>query len=70
MIMINDVLNSDGYHAKMVLQVHDELVFDVPPRELDQVRQIIRVGMRDALDLGCVPVVVQIGDGKDWLEAH
>ncbi len=56
--------------ARMILQVHDELVFELPPAELEQVRGIVVRGMRDALDLGRVPVVVEVGTGSDWLQAH
>ena len=54
----------------MILQVHDELVFEVPHGELEQVQELVVRGMRDALPLGRVPVVVEVGTGHDWLEAH
>jgi DNA polymerase-1 len=55
--------------GKMVLQVHDELVFDVPKSELETVRDIVRQKMETALILS-VPLVVDISVGSNWLEAH
>jgi len=57
-----------GMKSRMVLQVHDELVFDVHKSELDKVREIVRDSMEKAVKLK-VPVVVDIGDGPNWLEA-
>ncbi|MEA2031692.1 MAG: DNA polymerase I [candidate division Zixibacteria bacterium] len=54
--------------SRMLLQVHDELVFDVHKDELDEIRNIIKVGMEKAVKLK-VPVIVDIGVGKNWLEA-
>jgi DNA polymerase-1 len=54
----------------MILQVHDELVFELPRDELQQVTELVTSAMRDALDLGRVPVIVEVGVGADWLEAH
>ena len=53
----------------MLLQVHDELVFEIPEKEKEKVQSIIRETMEDALPLS-VPVEVDIGIGKNWLEAH
>jgi DNA polymerase-1 len=57
------------YQSKMILQVHDELIFDVPLKELDEVKQIVRFEMENALSLQ-VPLIVDIGTGNNWLEAH
>ena len=70
MLDIDRELHGNRLAARMILQVHDELVFEVPPGELEQVRGIVVRGMRDALPLGRVPVVVEVGTGADWLEAH
>ncbi len=53
----------------MVLQVHDELVFDVPRAELDEVRALVKHEMENAVDLQ-VPLDVEVGVGANWREAH
>ena len=67
---IHDRLRNEGWAAEMLLQVHDELVFELPPDELDEVRTLVEEEMRDALPLDDVPVVVDIDTGENWLEAH
>ena len=57
-----------GMKSQMVLQVHDELVFDVHRSELEKVRKIVIDGMENAVKLR-VPVVVDVGVGENWLEA-
>jgi DNA polymerase-1 len=51
----------------MLLQVHDELVFEVIPSELDQVQKLVKHEMEHAAELS-VPLVVDLGVGKNWLE--
>ena len=70
MLDIDRELRGNRLAARMILQVHDELVFEVPHGELEQVQELVVRGMRDALPLGRVPVVVEVGTGPDWLEAH
>ena len=70
MLDIDRELRGSRLAAQMILQVHDELVFEVPHGELEKVQDIVVRGMRDALPLGRVPVVVEVGTGADWLEAH
>ena len=70
MLDIDRELHGNRLAARMILQVHDELVFEVPHGELEQMRGIVVRGMRDALPLGRVPVVVEVGTGSNWLEAH
>jgi DNA polymerase-1 len=53
----------------MVLQIHDELVFDVPVDEVEKLREIVAREMVGALDFG-VPLEVGIGVGENWLDAH
>ena len=69
MVNIHRRLEEEGLQAKMVLQVHDELVFDVPQVELEKVRDLVRVEMEGAIML-TVPLVVDIGVGNNWREAH
>ncbi len=69
MIRIHDDLKAKNLKTKMLLQVHDELVFDVYKPELEIVKPIIERHMRNALPLD-VPVEVGMGTGANWLEAH
>jgi DNA polymerase-1 len=69
MIDIQADINRVGLRSRMVLQVHDELLFEVAPGELDTIRRIAVQRMEGAVDL-VVPVVVDAGSGADWLEAH
>ncbi len=69
MINIDHRLRAEGLQTRMVLQVHDELVFDVPQAELELIRQLVKLEMENAVPLS-VPVVVDIGVGANWSEAH
>lgn len=69
MINIHEKLQKEGWKSKMLLQVHDELVFDVHVSELDQIQSMIRYEMENAFKIE-VPLVVDMGHGKDWLQAH
>jgi DNA polymerase-1 len=53
----------------MILQVHDELNFDVYKPELETMRKIVKNGMENAVDIG-VPLTVEINDAANWLDAH
>ncbi len=68
--MINLQKNlKENFQTKMLLQVHDELVFDVPKSELERLKPIIKETMENAVKLN-VPLEVEIGVGDNWLEAH
>ena len=69
MIRIHEKLQAEKMKTKMLLQVHDELVFDVLKSELDQVQELVKSEMENAYQLK-VPLVVDLGTGKNWLEAH
>jgi DNA polymerase-1 len=69
MINIHDALQKGNFKTKMLLQVHDELVFDVYKPELETIKPIIEHHMKHALPLN-VPVEVGMGIGENWLEAH
>ncbi len=69
MIRIQDLLYSNKFRTKMILQVHDELVFDVFKTELEEVKQMIIREMENAYTLS-VPLIVDFGTGNNWLEAH
>ena len=55
--------------TKMLLQVHDELVFEVPENEIEQAKVLIKETMENVVQLS-VPLFVEIGIGKNWKEAH
>jgi DNA polymerase-1 len=67
MIRIDATLREKQLQGKMLLQVHDELVFEVPPDELESVRQLVQYEMENAAQLS-VPLVVDLGVGANWLE--
>lgn len=69
MINIYNLLKDNKLKTKMLLQVHDELIFDVPKNELDFVKPLIKKTMEEAYQFA-VPLVVDLGIGKNWLEAH
>jgi DNA polymerase-1 len=69
MIRIFDALNEGNFKSKMLLQVHDELVFDAHKDELDELKELIRDHMENAHELA-VPLKVDMGEGLNWLEAH
>ncbi|TLM65795.1 MAG: DNA polymerase I [Deltaproteobacteria bacterium] len=69
MVDIHRQLAAQKLRARMVLQVHDELVFEVPEGEVESVRALVRDGMEGAVPLS-VPLAVEIGVGNSWREAH
>ena len=69
MIAIYRDIVQRGLRGKMTMQVHDELVFDVPREEVPVFRELVELHMKNALVMS-VPLVVEIGEGRNWLEAH
>jgi DNA polymerase-1 len=69
MIKIHKKLKEGKYQSKMLLQVHDELVFDVYKPELEELKTMIKAEMENAYELS-VPLDVELGVGNNWLEAH
>jgi DNA polymerase-1 len=69
MINIHKKLTSENWKSKMLLQVHDELVFDVHNSELEKIQPMIKFEMENAFKME-VPLEVELGYGKNWLEAH
>ena len=69
MIAIHGRLADEGLRARMILQVHDELVFEVPEAEVDVVSALVTDEMQRALPLD-VPIVVGLGAAPNWLDAH
>ena len=68
MIAIHRRLRNEGRGAKLVLQVHDELLLEVPETEVSQVKNLVREEMCAAYDLD-PPLAVDVGVGEDWNEA-
>jgi len=69
MINIHNLFRKENYKSKMLLQVHDELVFDIHKDELEILKPIIKHEMENAYKLS-IPLTVDLGEGKNWLEAH
>ncbi len=69
MVRIHKRLQEEKLQTKMILQVHDELNFNVPEAELEQVKKLIKTEMEQAITLR-VPLKVDIGVGQNWFEAH
>jgi DNA polymerase-1 len=68
MIQTNEALRRARLSAKMILQVHDELVFEVPEAEVEQTSAVVKAAMERAAQLD-VPLLVEIGVGKNWMDA-
>jgi len=69
MLRIDRRLKEEGLSARMLMQVHDELVLEMPPEEIDRVQTIVHEEMELALPLE-VPIEVHMNTGDHWLDAH
>ena len=69
MVAINNRLKAEGLQTKMIMQVHDELNFNVPENEVDRVKDIVVGEMQNVVHL-TVPLIADCGVGMNWLEAH
>ncbi|MBI1221949.1 MAG: DNA polymerase I [Bacteroidetes bacterium] len=69
MIRVDNAIQKEQLKSKMILQVHDELLFEAHHTELDRLREMVISNMRDAIHLD-VPIEVEVGLGANWLEAH
>ncbi len=69
MINIANEMDQKGLKSRMIMQVHDELVFNIKPEELDSMQELIKRNMENAYK-GRVPLIVSAGIGNNWLEAH
>ena len=69
MINIDRALSEGGFKTKMLLQVHDELLFEVPEEEIEPIKALIKEKMESAVKTK-VPLIVEVGVGNNWLEAH
>ncbi|TAE24279.1 MAG: DNA polymerase I [Candidatus Kapaibacterium sp.] len=70
MIAVHAEMKRLGVRSRMLLQIHDELVFEVEQDEKDALMPLVKRCMEGALELGSVPVVVEMGTGRNWAEAH
>ena len=68
MIRIARVLESQRMQSRMLLQVHDELVFEAPPAERDRLKELVKTEMENVYELS-VPLVVDVGSGINWRDA-
>jgi DNA polymerase-1 len=68
MIRVRDRLRREQLGARMILQVHDELLLEVPEKETDRTREVVRAEMENVYKLA-VPLVVDVGIGRNWMEA-
>jgi len=69
MVALDDALASEGFASRMLLQVHDELVFEAVDSEVEDLTALVRERMEGVLQLR-VPLVVDVGVGENWREAH
>ena len=69
MVRIFAEMERRGLRSRMIMQVHDELIFNIVPSELDEMRELVERGMADAYH-GAVPLIAEAGTGDNWLEAH
>ena len=69
MIQIDEALDARKLQARMLLQVHDELLFEVPEAEVEELKQLVRQLMSGVAELK-VPLKVDVGSGPSWADAH
>jgi len=69
MIRIQKRINDENLPLRMMLQVHDELVFECPKDQVEELSAMVKSEMEGAMELK-VPLVASVGFGKNWLEAH
>ena len=69
MINVARRLDAEGLESRMVLQIHDELLFDSVPDEVERLKQIVTEEMENVIGLS-IPLTVECNHGNNWLEAH
>ena len=69
MINIQNRIDKNNYKSKMLVQVHDELVFEIHKSEMKEMKEIIQNEMENAYDI-TIPLKVDMGTGLNWFEAH
>jgi DNA polymerase-1 len=68
MLRVSEALRREKLKARMILQVHDELVFEVPKKEIEKTGQVVKAAMEEAAKID-VPLVVEVGVGQNWMDA-
>ena len=69
MINIQNKIISENYNAKMILQIHDELIFEVPKNEIENFSKLVKFEMENAMELS-IPLKVEYNFGPSWYDAH
>ena len=69
MIDVDRRLAEEGLQSRMVLQIHDELMFDAVPEELERLERLVTEEMENVISLS-IPLTVECNHGNNWLEAH
>ena len=69
MVRVREMLSSAGFQARLILQVHDELVVECPDAEVEPVSKLIQDAMENVTELS-IPLVAEVSAGKNWFEAH
>ena len=69
MINVDKRIEEEHLQSRMVLQIHDELMFDAIPEEVERLEKIVREEMENVIELS-VPLTVECNHGNNWLEAH
>ena len=69
MIDVQSAMEKQNLKSRMLLQVHDELVFDMHKEEEKVLKNLVKINMEKAVELD-VPIIVDLGIGNNWLEAH
>jgi DNA polymerase-1 len=68
MLRVTEALRREKLKAKMILQVHDELVFEVPKKEVEKTGEVVKAAMENAAKIDA-PLIVEIGIGENWMDA-
>jgi DNA polymerase-1 len=69
MIKTAQRISQEGLQSRMILQIHDELVFDTMPDEVERLKAIVKEEMENVIELS-IPLTVECNHGHNWLEAH
>jgi len=69
MVAVHNAMSKENLQSKMILQVHDELVFDVHKMEIEQMQHLVKKAMEEAVEME-VPMEVEMKTASNWLEAH
>jgi DNA polymerase-1 len=69
MIKTDRRIKQEGLLSRMILQIHDELVFETTPDEVERLENIVREEMENVIELS-IPLTVECNHGQNWLEAH